>query len=209
MSRLRSAIELFRVLRKSNPMAGKIKVLKTKETPTGKVYRQHHYILPPTPGSKDIQPPDEDVVGRVSLDIAARHNENGGSSTHVKHGDMVGRDVHAVSLFPDLSHAVGGPNVTADHVADYMREHHKVLHMKGAMLGTYYSPKSGQSYLDVSTGIKDHGLAVQVGREHNQESIIHLGTFEETPTGGDGKIPPHLKNVRTRLIRMAQVSDID
>lgn len=123
----------------------------------------------------------------------------GGSTFSLYEGDLGGKDLWAVSLYPDPD--IGDKIPVADfspaHVADFAARHADFLADPRLAVGTWL--EDGMVYLDLSAITANGEQAMELGARYNQIGVFHLGGTGFHLTGGDGESVPDLPPVAERL----------
>ncbi len=160
-------------------------------------------------------PPAADPVGflsgsgrtlppRIEVDEATRHvlvlhAANGGSTFNLYFGDLGGKPLYAVSLYPDRSVVVAGASVELGVLRRFVLDNLDLLQDPRVSIGTWFDSENSNTYLDISATIPDRGQAVELGKRFNQIAIFDLATFAEIATGGTGETIPNLPAPSERL----------
>ena len=134
------------------------------------------------------------------VDIVLKsHEATDGSTTHFRWGDLSGKRLFVVSLFPDLGVIKEGRAIAKDELSAFAQAHLDLFSDPRVCLGTWYNSDDGNSYIDINVALADKAQAVELGKKYNQIAIIDLSTLEETSTGGDGKPIADLPDPLLRL----------
>ena len=154
---------------------------------------------------KDFLP--ETQLGKASREIVDLTQKNGGATYHLVTGDQAGKDVAAVSLYPELTKVVEGLPTPRD-IRDFVKspEVSKLLASDRRLsVGTWNEKTAGAAGTGVTTldvvATLPEPIAVKVAgpQAGNQRAIFHLGRMEEIPTGGTGEPVPNMPPMATRL----------
>jgi hypothetical protein len=156
------------------------------------------YLHNPSPTRPPASETDE-----VIRHVYVLHTANGGSTYSMYFGDMAGRKLYAVSLFPDRSVLVGGTVVGPDALRAFVDGNRDLLVDPRVSVGTWFNTDDGVSFLDISATIPDREQAIELGKRYNQISIFDLWTFEEIETGGTGEPVQDLPPPDKRLSELA------
>ena len=142
-------------------------------------------------------------------EIAAAHNTHGGSTVNAVHGDLVGTNSYALSIFPDLTTPIPGKNVTAQQINEFAAKAQAAGVDTGSpniSVGTWYDAETDTTFLDISFTITNRETAIALGQRFNQKAIFDLNALEEIPTGGTGTALADLPSVAERLGILAPAS---
>jgi GNAT superfamily N-acetyltransferase len=141
---------------------------------------------------KIVRSLDPKSLEATALAIADRHNNNfdpdtksGGSTTHLAHGDMFGKDAFAVSAYPELTEVVKGEKITPDDVKKFLSDPKRQAVLKSdprTSVGTWTT--NGKTVMDIVATPSDLKVARDLGRRFNQESIFDLQNGREIKAGG-------------------------
>lgn len=109
-----------------------------------------------------------------SIDIALlSHRETGGATVSVYDGNLVGRKLFALSLFPDRTVELRDPPTWQQLFAFALKNADIVLR-KGCGIGMWYDLRRGLHVLDVVVCIANLGAALELGKCFDQRSIYDL-----------------------------------
>jgi hypothetical protein len=126
--------------------------------------------------------------------ILALHAEYDGSTFNMYFGDLGGKELYAVSLYPDLGIVLEGKEIPPDVLRRFISDNDDLFKDPRVSVGTWFDSEGGMTYLDISATIPDRQQAIELGRQYNQIAIFDLSTFEEIDTGGTGEaienVPP-------------------
>lgn len=115
--------------------------------------------------------------------VARTHALNDGSSTNLVTGqDLGGTDNYAVSIYKDRELKLEG-QPTEQQIRAYVETNADLLADSNNMLGTWYNPEDGYTYIDVSMVTPTMGEALRLGREHQQLAVFDLRTFTNIELG--------------------------
>jgi hypothetical protein len=127
------------------------------------------------------------------------HEATDGSTTSFRWGDLSGKKLYVVSLFPDLGIIKKGKDISSSELSAFSSAHKELFADPRVCLGTWFNKDDGNTYIDINVVLADKAKAVELAKRYNQISIFDLSTFEETKTGGDGKpianLPPPLERL--------------
>jgi hypothetical protein len=128
----------------------------------------------------------EKEFGNISIDLVLQqHNLYNGSTFNILHGNVIGLDAYAVSIFPECSWIVDGP-LSPEILHDFTLQHWDLLSDPHVSLGTW---KDGdKTYIDVTAVFFDIKEAQYYGRVYQQKTIFHLKKLESIDIGGSGNI---------------------
>lgn len=124
-------------------------------------------------------------------EIAAVHNQYGGSTFNPKQGNMVGKEAYAVSTHPELGEAVEGEKITPEQMKSFMEKPDVAKVLKEnpeASIGTWSS--EGKTHLDVVETPSDLEKAKALAAAHKQIAIYDLKNGTEIKTGETGSEQP-------------------
>jgi hypothetical protein len=138
-------------------------------------------------------------LDEVARETAALHRANGGATVSLYHGDLSGRPLHVVVVYPELSRAVDGRELDATQVRQFIAERLPLLADPRNNVGTWYDPADGRTYLDVSTALPDREQAFTLARRYNQMGVFDLYRLELVEAGGTGEVPADLPPIDQRL----------
>jgi len=124
-------------------------------------------------------------------------NENGGITYNAKGGNLGGKKVYSVAIYPERSQTFKG-EVTKNDIIKYVYDNIDLLGKKGHSLGGWYDTESKQLWLDVAGTVKDKNLAIKLGKKFNQKAIFDLNKFEEISTGGTGEATGKMPSISAR-----------
>jgi hypothetical protein len=152
--------------------------------------------------------PSGELPGRIEVDdaveqILALHMEYDGSTFNMYFGDLGGKTLYAVSLYPDLGIVLEGQEIPEDLLRRFISDNSDLLDDPRVSVGTWFDSESGLTYLDVSATIPDRQQAIELGQQYNQIAIFDLSTFEEISTGGTGEQIEDLPPPTERLPELA------
>ena len=115
-------------------------------------------------------------------EIVAAHATNGGSTHDLTTGmNRAGVQGFAVSTYQAREQKVAG-NPTPEQLTAYVQANYDALSQPGAVLGTWFNPDDGHSYLNVSTVVDSKEQALLLAAQHNQLAVFDLATFSTIPT---------------------------
>ncbi len=115
--------------------------------------------------------------------VALTHQVAGGSSTNLVTGkDLGGTDNYTVSVHKGRE-ALFTEAPTEQQLREYVEKNADLLSDPANILGTWYNKRDGLHYVDVSMTVPDVQSAIRLGREHKQEAVFYLGTYDEIPVG--------------------------
>lgn len=109
----------------------------------------------------------------------------GGSTVHLRHGNMLGRDVYVVGAYKGRTQAVAG-KVSVKQMASFIKANLNILRTPHTAFGTWYDEDTNTSWLDVVSIHRDRNMAYNEGVARNQVAITHLKDLSFISTGGTG-----------------------
>lgn len=121
----------------------------------------------------------------------------GGSTFSLYEGNLLGRQIHAVSLFPDLGDMIPANEFTETHIAGFVDAHREIFEDPRVAVGTWL--EGGMVYLDVTALVPDREQAISLGKQYNQIGIFDLGKVEYIHIGGNGNAPADMPPPGDRL----------
>lgn len=142
-----------------------------------------------------------------AADQSANHFEDAdamGSTFTLDGIDHAGKPMASVSIFNERSEVVEG-ELTQEELTkkleDFKEKNNDLLEGNEDILaiGTFYSPESKQTFIDISTVIPKKP-AEALGKEYNQESVWDLEFMNAIPTGGDGGALQNPKSEAERVL---------
>jgi hypothetical protein len=131
--------------------------------------------------------------------VSELHNANGGATVNPLKGDLIGRDLWAVSIYPERSQVIHGQQVTSEQVADYIIANADLLAHPAVSLGTWYDATTGDTWLDCSVTVPSFGLAELLASAYNQKAVFSLRSLETAQVGGTGEAVGELPSPIERL----------
>ena len=120
-------------------------------------------------------------------EISALHRTQGGATYHLERGNLSGRRLWCVSVFPERSRKIPGREIPDFVLRAFLRENQDLLSDPRCCVGTWHSPKSNRTYLDITAALADEEEALALGRRYNQEGIFALETGTFLDAQGDGE----------------------
>lgn len=117
----------------------------------------------------------------------------GGFTYSLRRGNLAGRNAYAVAVFPERSVQIDGL-ATEQQIASFVEANLDILKHSKFSAGGWYDRASGKTYLDIFAVVRSRNMAVTLGERFNQKAILHLRSFQEIPTGGDGTLTHKLRH---------------
>jgi hypothetical protein len=127
-------------------------------------------------------------------DVYEGHKANGASTVNPYDGDMAGKDLWAVSLYPERTYIKEGKDLSEAEIYNFWRKNADLLSSDPRLnIGTWFNAEDGNTYVDVSLLLpkSDAALAEKLGRQYNQIAVTLLDKeyqFPTVKTGGTGKV---------------------
>ena len=138
-------------------------------------------------------PPAVDV-GEMVRQVETLHMANDGCTFNPHFGNLAGKSLYAVSLYPDLGVVLDGKEILMDLLLRVVVDNQALLQDPRVSVGTWFDGDGNKTYLDISATIPNRQQAIELGKRYNQIAIFALDTFEEISTGGTGErienLPP-------------------
>jgi hypothetical protein len=138
-------------------------------------------------------------MAEVVRQVEALHTANEGSTFNLYFGDMAGRRLYAVSLYPERGVVLEGRQVDLKVLHRFILDNLDLLRDPRVSVGTWFNADNGLTYLDVSATVPERAQAIQLARQYNQIAIFDLFSFEEIETGGTGTKMDNLPPADRRL----------
>lgn len=138
-------------------------------------------------------------MGEAAESISALHRTRGGSTFNLYFGDLAGQSLYAVSVYPERSRLVGGPELDLRILERFLLDNLDLLQDPRNNAGTWFNEADGNTYLDVSSTLPSRQQAIQLARRYNQIGVFDLRTSEVIETGGTGELIPNLPPPAQRL----------
>lgn len=135
------------------------------------------------------------VVGRI-IDT---HDADGGSTFNLYFGNLKGKKLYAVSVYPDRGRILQGKAIDPAILRAFIEENRDLLADPRNSIGTWYDADEGLTYLDVSATLPDRQLTIRLGKKYNQVGIYDLGSGRVIDTGGTGEPLPNIEAPEKRL----------
>jgi hypothetical protein len=139
---------------------------------------------------------------QLNMEMTKNGTVEGGTTFNDSDGNLFGQKKFAVSIFPDLSvtKQKGEGTFTKEEIAAFKEKHKDILDgNKNLAVGTYTSPETGISYLDVTAVMSDATTAQKLAIQYNQESYFDLERGKEIRTGGTGAPIEGMESVEQRV----------
>lgn len=152
-------------------------------------------------GSTKTKLPKPELADALARKIAEVHKAKEGSTHNLYFGDLSGRKLFAVSVFPRQTTKVQGRLVSKQMLAEYLEANQRHLADPRVSVGTWYDPENNESIVDIILTEPGRQRALKLGSDYNQRGIFDLAAGEEIPTGGTGeagaaRIPAELPPMR-------------
>jgi hypothetical protein len=160
-----------------------------------------HALLPAGPaaqGTPKGAPPMRDLAV-VAAETVALTRANGGATVNLYEGDLSGRSLYVVVVYPDLTEFVAGADLVPAVVRRFIERHLALLADPRNNVGTYYDAANDRIELDVSTALPDRAQALALARRYNQAHVFDLATLTAIDAGGSGAVPADLPPLGERL----------
>ncbi len=138
-------------------------------------------------------------TSNVIAAVLDSHEQWDGSTVHFRWGDLSGAPLYVVSLFPDLGIIKKGKDISKEELTGFIESNYSLFEDPRVCIGTWFNGDDGNTYIDINVVMADMDKALELGKKFNQIAIFSLETFEETPTGGDGKPIENLPAPADRL----------
>jgi len=139
---------------------------------------------------------------QLNMEMTKNGTVEGGTTFNDSDGNLFGQKKFAVSIFPDLSvtKQKGEGTFSKEEIAAFKEKHKDILDgNKNLAVGTYTSPETGISYLDVTAVMSDATTAQKLAIQYNQESYFDLERGKEIRTGGTGAPIEGMESVEQRV----------
>jgi hypothetical protein len=123
----------------------------------------------------------EPIISKIgdAADIAyASHRKTGGSTVSIFDGNLVGKKLYALSIFPGRTVELLGPP-TRRQLFVFALENSEHLLRKNCALGTWYHRSRRVHVLDVVVCISNLPAALELAKCFDQESIYSLEQRQE------------------------------
>jgi hypothetical protein len=123
----------------------------------------------------------------IATDIAAQKalmlaEETGGATFNLTQGNLAGKPVYSVSMYPERELIVEG-EPTAGMIEQYMAKNSDLLNDASNSFGIWRDTESGKIYMDVVKTIADKKEAMKIGLENGQKAIFDLKGMKEIRLG--------------------------
>lgn len=136
----------------------------------------------------------------IISDVLRLHERTNGATYNCYFGNVYGRKLYAVAVFPELSKKLPGKRVQADLLRAYLAKNQALLTDPRCDVGMWYDADASKiTYLDVSCTLADRAQAIALGKRYNQEAIFSLADGKEIKTGGTGDVRPGWPPINQRL----------
>ncbi len=141
-----------------------------------------------------MEVPESGVPAIVKL-----HLQHGGTTYSLRWGDLSNVALYVVSLYPDLGLILPGKRMDEAILSQFIQENRELLADPRCVVGTWFNPEDGNTYLDVSAVFSDRDVAIQLAKLYNQIAIWDLKNGKEIIIGGSGAPPNNLPKAGDRL----------
>jgi hypothetical protein len=116
-------------------------------------------------------------IAEAAKTVFALHTESNGATVSVIDGNMAGRKLYAVSMYPELTYELKAPPSRRLLLA-YALTNMAVLVQPGRALGTWFNKPKGH-VLDLVMCCPDRAVAIALGRRFHQSCIYDLAAGRE------------------------------
>jgi len=156
-----------------------------------------------------VESPEFDVSVKKAVPEIMKLHKDGGSTWNLKRGNLAGKDLYAVSVFPEkgISMQIPGKELPQSQLEGWLKFNRDIFKDPRVHVGTWYDSKTDMTWLDAVITIKDRNAAIYAGTKANQKAITYLKNFEEIPTGGTGQDPGTLGSIYDRVNFMTRPVD--
>lgn len=120
------------------------------------------------------------TVNELTNRVVKGHIAEGGATINPKIGNLAGREMYAVSVFPERELTISGRRLSEDQVKGYIRRNLDVLRSnENVSVGTWFDKEANKSYLDLTLTLTDRNTAIALAEEKGQKAIFDLGKMTE------------------------------
>ena len=119
------------------------------------------------------------IAGAVDISFA-QHNRTNGSTVSLVHGNMVGRKLYSISIYPSRSIALWG-RPSWEEMFEFTKANLDILQKPGRAIGSWFNDWGLVHVLDVVVLVRDPNVALKLGHRFNQLAIFNLETRREIP----------------------------
>ncbi len=126
-------------------------------------------------------------AAQAAAEIAKIHRANGGATYSLYFGNLAGKKLYAVSLYPERSVAIKGNALDAGRILRFIRANMDLLSDPRLSIGTWHDGASNTCDLDVSATLPDRKEALTLARKYHQLDIFDLRAMREIPALERGK----------------------
>ncbi len=112
--------------------------------------------------------------------ILTEHKKSGGSTFSLKRGNLAGKDLYSVGLYPKRSVVLDRPLTEAD-LTKFMSDNADLLRDPKNSIGTWTDKKTGKTYLDVAYTTPSLKKAMEIGLKNKEKAIYDLQERAEIP----------------------------
>src|SRR5215208_6920953 len=104
----------------------------------------------------------------IDIDEAVRqivrlHRANGGSTFNLHSGDLAGKPLYAVSVYPERGRRAGAFDIDPRRLEAFILENLDLLADPRNSVGTWFNRLNGVTYFDVAATLADRQQAVELG----------------------------------------------
>ncbi|HEY5212540.1 MAG TPA: hypothetical protein VIJ38_05905 [Acidobacteriaceae bacterium] len=128
-----------------------------------------------------VLPIDESLASRIvdAADaVSSLHEDAGGSTVSLVEGDMAGKKLFAVSIYPTRSVELKSPP-SAWQIFAFILDNLSLLRMPDHAVGTWPDKDRGVHVLDVVVCVEDRWMAAELGVHFNERSMYDLAARKE------------------------------
>ncbi len=136
------------------------------------------------------------IAGAVNVSFA-QHNRTNGATVSLMHGNMVGKKLFSVSIYPSRSITLR-ERPTWEELFEFAKANLDLLLRPGHALGTWFDEYDLVHCLDVVVLVRDRDDAMELGFRFDQIAIFDLEARRETPI-----LPP----CRESSVRLAEAAN--
>ena len=125
-----------------------------------------------------------------------------GATFSLRFGDMNGKSLYSVSVWPDRARKFNGDAVSDRVVQAFISENLQLLGDPRGCVGLWYNDDENITYLDVVATLPDFQEAKALALQYDQIAIFDLQNLTEIETGGTGNTPENMPPVAERLSKI-------
>ena len=141
--------------------------------------------------------PEMQMPGSVAEKALRFHQEHGGSTFSLFFGNLAGRNLYAVSVYPERGSRIPSRLLTNTALTMFIEGNMDLLSDPRCCVGTW--EEDGYVYLDVSAALENSEQAIRLGMQYNQIAIYSLREGAVINTGGSGEALSELPPETERL----------